>query len=244
MGILAAKMKRSVKQNEPMNAERAMESPYLNARRAWNDHVGGVVSERNTSRVLALSGMMLALIAFGALAYVATQSRFLPYIVEVDKLGRPLAVGFSERVSPTDPRIVRAAVASWVEDARVVSMDGVYQHKAIRRVYALVSMNDPAYVKLNEYFDPADGSTKFKRAQTELVSAEIETILPQSENTWQVEWIETTRDRQGAVKGKPQRWKALVNIYHAPPTTETSEDELRANPAGLFVRDFAWSKQG
>jgi len=37
--------------------------------------------------------------------------------------------------------------------------------------------------------------------------------------------------------------RSLVTIYVVEPTTETSEEQMRNNPLGLYVRDFSWSKQ-
>ena len=37
-------------------------------------------------------------------------------------------------------------------------------------------------------------SSPFKRAENETVSIEIASVIPQTPDTWQVDWIETTRD--------------------------------------------------
>ncbi|MNN98933.1 VirB8 protein [compost metagenome] len=57
-----------------------------------------------------------------------------------------------------------------------------------------------------------------------------------------MDWEESTRDRQGLLKSKAT-WRALVTTYVAEPTTQTSEEQVRMNPIGTFVRDFSWSKQ-
>jgi type IV secretion system protein VirB5 len=75
------------------------------------------------------------------------------------------------------------------------------------------------------------------------VNIEIETTLQQTGETWQVDWIETTRDRQGVPKSPPQRWRALVTVYMVETTPETTEEQMRDNPLGIHVRDFSWSKQ-
>jgi type IV secretion system protein VirB5 len=41
-----------------------------------------------------------------------------------------------------------------------------------------------------------------------MVNVEIKTAIPQTPDTWQVEWEETARDRQGTPKGKPAIWRA------------------------------------
>ena len=40
----------------------------------------------------------------------------------------------------------------------------------------------------------------FKRAETEIVSVEVKSVLPTSDRSYEVEWAETTRDLYGTVK--------------------------------------------
>jgi len=117
------------------------------------------------------------------------------------------------------------------------------QRKAVFRVYSMLAPNDPATTKANEWLNGTADSSPFRRAAKETVSVEIDTVLAQTPDTWQVDWIETTRDRQGVLKGSPQRWRALVTVYTVPATAETTEQQMRDNPLGIHVRDFAWSKQ-
>ncbi|MBP6501070.1 MAG: conjugal transfer protein TrbF, partial [Thauera sp.] len=37
--------------------------------------------------------------------------------------------------------------------------------------------------------------------------------------------------------------RALVTVYVAEATPSTSEEQIRNNPIGLYVRDFSWAKQ-
>ena len=41
------------------------ENPYLAARRTWNDHVGGVVSQRQTWQVIGILSLLIALAGVG-----------------------------------------------------------------------------------------------------------------------------------------------------------------------------------
>ena len=81
------------------------------------------------------------------------------------------------------------------------------------------------------------------RAVTETVSIEILSVIPQTPDTWQVDWMESVRDRQGIMKDKPFRMRALVTVYTVPATPQTTEEQVRNNPLGIYVRDFSWSKQ-
>ncbi|MOA36705.1 VirB8 protein [compost metagenome] len=76
-----------------------------------------------------------------------------------------------------------------------------------------------------------------------MVSLEILSVIPQTPDTWQVDWMETTRDRQGVAKGPPVRMRALVTVYTIAATSQTTEEQVRNNPLGIYVRDFSWAKQ-
>lgn len=218
-------------------------NPYLAARRTWNDHVGGVVASRQMAMLGGVLCLLIALAAVGGMTYIGSQSRFIPMVVEVDKLGQHAAAMPLDRAQPADPRVVRASVAAWIADARLVTPDVALQRKAVLQVYALLAPNDAATAKMNEWLNGAETSSPFKRAANETVSIEVETTLQQTAETWQVDWIETTRDRQGALKSAPQRWRALVTVYTVEATPETTEEQMRDNPLGIHVRDFTWSKQ-
>ena len=75
-----------------------------------------------------------------------------------------------------------------------------------------------------------------------MVSVEIKTVIPQTPDTWQVEWVETTRDRQGTLNGQPVTWRALVTTYIAEVTPNTTDEQLRNNPLSIYVRDYSWSR--
>lgn len=221
----------------------ATDNPYLTARRSWNEHVGAVVSSRQTWQVVGILSLLIALASVGGIVYIGSQSKFVPYVVQVDKLGQAVAVAPAEAAAHADKRVIEASVASFVADARLVTPDVALQRKAIFRVYSMLSPNDPAAARMNEWLSATEESKPFNRAKHETISIDITSALPQTPETWQVDWIETTRDRQGLLKGQPFRMRALVNVYVVQPTNNTTEEQIRNNPLGIFVRDFSWSKQ-
>lgn len=217
------------------------DNPYLNARRVWNAHEGDILASRTMWQVVGITSLLIALCAVGGVIHIGQQSKFVPYVIEVDKLGQTAAVARADRAAPVDSRVLHATVAAWIVDARLVTPDITVQRAAIFRLYALMSPSDPGTPKMNEWLSN-ESNNPFKRAAKETVHVEITSVLPQSAETWQVDWIEETRDRQGGLKGKV-RMRALLNVYVAPPDAKTDETQIRRNPLGIFVRDFSWSKQ-
>ena len=70
-------------------------NPYLEARRTWN-HIGAVnLASRQMFQLLGVLSLLMALSAVGGMTYIGSQSKFVPYVVQVDKLGQQAAVGAS-----------------------------------------------------------------------------------------------------------------------------------------------------
>jgi len=122
----------------------------------------------------------------------------------------------------------------------MITIDPHLQRKAIYELYAHLSQKDPAVVKMDEWLNGKPESNPFKRAETETVNIQIRTIVPQTANTWQVEWIETTRNLEGNMQGLPTTYRALVTTYSANQENITDE-QLRNNPLGIYIQDFNWS---
>jgi type IV secretion system protein VirB5 len=220
------------------------ENPYLNARRYWNDNLKSLAVERQTIILLALLALLVGLAGVGGMAYIGSQTKFVPHIIEVDKLGQPLAIGNAEGLTNTNKQVViRARLASLINDARMVTPDVQLQTDAIYRVYASITQNDPSMAKMNQWYNGSEKSTPFVRAQKETVSVQIDSALPLSDESWQLDWTETTRDRQGFEVKPTEKWRALITVYLVAPTRETTEEQLFKNPLGIYIKDFSWSKQ-
>ena len=215
------------------------DSPYLTARRSWNDHTARLKTEKFVWQLVGIISLLIALSSVGGIIYIGQQSKFVPYIVQVDKLGKAVGYAQAQRASAPNQLITRAEIADFIAASRIVTPDSDLQRKAIFRVYAKLAHNDSATAEMNEFYMTKDA---FERAKTEVVSTEIRSVMPQTNQTWEVEWIETVRDRSGVLKSR-SNWRALVTVYHVPVSEKTTEAQLLQNPTGLFVRDFSWSKR-
>ena len=219
------------------------ENPYLSARRTWNDHMRGIQASRNMWQVFALLCLLIALAGVGGAIAIGSQSKFIPYVVQVNKLGEAIAVSRADIAAVADQRVVHASIAAFINDLRMVTPDIALQRRAIFSAYAMLSNNDPATVKANEWFNSSEASSPFKRAETQTVNVEIISVIPQSPETWQVDWLEKIYDRQGHLTEPPFKMRALLRVYNKPTTQSTTEEQIRNNPLGIYIQDFSWSKQ-
>ena len=114
-------------------------------------------------------------------------------------MARAKAYGAVSPSDKADPRIIKASVIKFVEAWRSVSSDAWLQRKQIFDAYAFIARADPAYVTLSEYWQKAENEP-FARAEKETVSVEVKSVLPVTDNSYQIEWVETIRDRRGKQK--------------------------------------------
>lgn len=222
----------------------SQENPYLTARRTWNEHVGGVVSSRQTWQIIGIGSMLISLSAVAGMIHIGSQSKFVPFVVQVPETTHiPVFVGPVTQAGAVDPRVVQASVVEFIESARLITPDRAVERSAILKVYSMLMPETPAIMKMNEYLNGSPEQDHMALAATETQDIQVTDILPQSDNTWQIDWLETVRDRDGTPKESPYRMRALVTVTIIPPDAATTEEQVRANPLGVFVRDFSWSKQ-
>lgn len=222
------------KKNRSKKKAEAPENPYLNARKQWNFIMGDMISAKRMWQFIGLASLLINLVAVAGLIYIGSQSKFIPYIVEVDKLGESVTVGRADQASPVDDRITKATLANLIVHARTITTDAALQRKYILDLYSKINAKDPAAIKMNEWFK----TSPFKRAESTLVNVEVKSVLKQSDSTWQIDWIETTRTHDGNLAKPAEQMRGLFNIYFEPPEDEA---KILANPTGLYVKDFSWA---
>ena len=215
-------------------------SPVYNAQKlAWNERYA--IHAQSARRWQATSFSCIALAAGMAAwtGYLASQPKFVPYIVEEDHLGEQRAVGVAPKLAPTDLRTIQNDIRRWVENVRTVSVDAQDQKKFIWEAANHTNEHGPAWGELMGWWKD---HYPFDRAKSEKVTVTINSILPREANQWKlwvVKWKEETRTRSGELIGKPEDKEASITMtYRAP----KSDNDFRINPTGNYVDDFDWTK--
>jgi type IV secretion system protein VirB5 len=212
------------------------ESPYVAARREWNERYGDYIAAAKAWRLAAFVALGVAAVAVGAIAWVGAQNRVVPYIVEVNNLGESIVVARADHMQRADNRVLKAQLARFVVAWRTVTADLSVARRNVNELYAMLSATDPATIVLNDYMRQ---NSPFERAANETVNVEITNLLPISGETWQIEWIETRRTRHGETIDVT-RWRCSPTIAFQQPKDDA---DIMRNPIGLFIKEIAWSKQ-
>jgi type IV secretory pathway TrbF-like protein len=220
---------------QPSSKEESIGSPYLVARREWDERYGGLIKRAQQWRAAAVLALLVALAEAIVIIGVATRPRTVPYVVAVDSLGRVAAAGAIDRTSSMDDRMKQAVITQWVQDMRGVTSDGLAERAAIDHVYAMIGSQSAAQTIVTDYFR---ANQPFERGSHETVQVEVNAILPNSPHSFEVDWTETQR----TLDGKPissDKWRGIFTLAMNPPTDEAV---LRVNPFGIYVMDITWSK--
>lgn len=224
--------------HDSSQSEQVPDNPYLNAQSAWLERYGSFIQQAYNWRLIAMLEAVAIIIGVFGLIYVAGQSKFVPYIVDVNQEGLPINVHLAAETGPVDQRVVHAELANWVTNARSVVTDRIVEKQNIDGMFDMVQNGSAASGFLNSYY-PAAGHSPFQRALTSTDAVEITAILPISNQTYVVQWTETIRDPQGRVTST-QNWEGSISVAFTPPTTEA---QVIKNPIGMYITSVSWTQK-
>jgi type IV secretion system protein TrbF len=218
-----------------------VENPYLATRMVWNAHITHLEIQNHLLKIWLIVAGVVVIVAVAGALQIATRSKFVPYVVEVDKLGDALAIDPATRsASAFDPRIVRSTLTSWLTSVRTITPDIAMARRNILTSYAFVKQGDPAKAVLDEWYAGTPGADPISRSRKELVNIETGGILEQTGNTWQVDWTETTRLPDGTRYSRKQ-YRMTIQVYLAEHPDE-NESEIRLNPLGIYIKSVHWTE--
>jgi type IV secretion system protein VirB5 len=215
------------------------ENPYIAARQEWDDRYGSYIARARTWQVIGLVSMAIAGISVLINGWQATQSKVVPFIVEVDKLGQYHAYGVAEKTKLGDERFVKAQFVNFITDFRSVSSDTVLQRHRIFSAYKYVLKGSPANNMLDQFFnDPSNDP--FAKSKEMTVTVQVNNVLQSSPNSYQIEWTETVRDARSGDVVFTENWKGIIEAELGKPSEDAAE--IIKNPSGVYIKNFSMAK--
>jgi type IV secretion system protein VirB5 len=199
----------------------------------WDERIGSARAQARNWRLMAFAGLALSTGLSAGLLWQSMQSRVVPYVVEVDRLGEARAVApVGEDYDPTDPQIAWH-LGQFIGNVRSVSLDPVLMRRNWLSAYDFVTARGARF--LDAY---ARSAQPFASVGDRTVSVQVTSVVRASDRSFQVKWIETAYDH-GSLAGT-SRWTAILSIDVKPPK---SADELRKNPLGLRIDAIDWTRE-
>jgi type IV secretion system protein VirB5 len=209
------------------------ETPYQRAGQLWDERIGSARVQARNWRLMAFGGLGLTIGLSGALVWQSTQSRVVPYVVEVDQLGQARAVSpAAADYRPTDPQIAWH-LARFITNIRSKSLDPVLMRENWLSAYDFAT--DRGALFLGQY---ARFSAPFANVGDRTVSVQVTSVVRASDSSFQVKWTESQYERGSLAT--TSRWTAILTVQMRPPR---SADTLRKNPLGLYVDAIDWSRE-
>jgi type IV secretory pathway TrbF-like protein len=213
------------------------ESPYLNAKREWNERYGSYIKQAYDWKIIGMISMTVSIVLAFGLVVILKQNRLIPYIVQIDPNGSVVTSKMASNDHAFSDNIIRAAVVDWLTQIRTVTSDINLTRAFQTKAFAHLSGNMPATKTINEHFEK--GFLPLKRMKYETVSLEIESALPVSKNSWQLEWTEIIRARDGSFL-RSEKYSGFINTIFV---DVTDSKQAMQNPMGLFIKDFNWNQR-
>ena len=198
-------------------------NPYLAARHEWDERYGSLITRERNWRIMALFARPLrswpsaACSAFDEVAYRSV--RRCHGFARPHHGRRRRGRGFD-----SDDRLKRATLFNWVEDLRTVTVTG---SPSGRPSTAFMPTSPAAPRRRRSSASSIDPPRHRSAPPRKPSSVEVRSVLPTSERTFEVEWMETTRDLYGAVKGQ-DHWKARSPLPSTRPWTNVWPGSTRS----------------
>lgn len=209
------------------------ETPYQRAGQLWDERIGSARVQARNWRLMAFGGLLLTTGLSAALVWQSMQSRVVPYIVEVDRLGEARSVAPAPTdYRPTDPQIAWH-LGRFISSIRSRSFDPVLMRENWLSAYDFTT--ERATLFLGEY---ARAENPFAEVGRQTVSVQVTSVVRASDASFQVKWIESRYER-GSLSGT-SRWTAMLTVRVQAPR---SAERLRKNPLGLYVEAIDWSRE-
>jgi type IV secretory pathway TrbF-like protein len=208
-------------------------TPYQKAAQVWDDRIGSSRVQARNWRLMAFGGLLLSTGLSGGLLWQSMQSRVVPYVVAVDRLGEPRAIAPADQhYQPTDPQIAWF-IAHFITGVRSISLDPVLMRENWLSAYDFVTGRGALF--LSGY---ARDSNPFGEVGTRTVSVQVTSVVRASDRSFQVKWIERAYER-GNLAGT-SHWTAILSVVQRAPASAVV---LRKNPLSLYVDAIDWSQE-
>jgi len=208
-------------------------TPYQRARQEWDARMGSAVLSARSWRMTAFASFGLAAALGVSLTMVALDQRTFVHVVEVSPEGQVMQVRAADgRWNPTNAQIAHH-LGRFVRLVRSLPTDGVVLRENWLEAYRFLTPQ--AAAQLSEIARQDDPFLSLGRVGR---TVHIRSIMARSGNTWEVTWVERATNATGTRDGEV--YSGVFTVTTRPPR---NADEVAANPLGLLISDFSWSRE-
>lgn len=220
---------------QPAKVPAIDDTPWAKAEAAYEDRVLRVQAQVANWRMFAFISLAIAAAAVAGLIWVALKSKFIPMVMEVDKLGQTVAVKalYGDEAVTDSQRQVYREMFDLIENLRSVTTDRQANNDRLTKGFSRLTGAAERYVRTELRKAPPNEVGASKTVQVIVRSA-----LKLTGKSWQVDWEEHSFSLAGEEVGV-ERWRATVQ-YELNPSGD--EKAIRRNPIGFTVPELSWQR--
>lgn len=207
-----------------------IETPYSRAGMEWDARLGSARKAAFSWRLVACGALLSNLVLGGGIIYQSTKATVTPYVVEVTTAGEVRTVGLAHVAYRPSQAAMQAQLREFVRTIRGLTTDPVVVRERWLQAYASVTPRGT-----NQLTALARERDPFGKVGKQSIAVDVQRILPVSENSYDVRWIETNYD----INGIQTERVAYSGIFGIALKAPKNEQEIRANPLGVWVDSFA-----
>ena len=213
---------------------------YLVARREWLERYGDYISQARNWRLTALLSLGVAALFGAGMVYEADRVHVVPYVVEVNHLGRAVHLAQEVQAGTFDLPVVRHVIAHWVRDVRERLPVVPAEKQIYKSTYDIVGNKESR--QITAYFErhnPYSNFTKNEGGRTVDVTSVLPVGTPTAKGgTMQVQWTETQYGSSGSIRWQ-REYEGTVTYRIQPPSSNPAI--LKGDPFGIFITSFTWN---
>lgn len=211
-----------------------VDTPYTRARLEWDARIGSAAVQSANWRLALICTLGVLALSVLVSLYLATRASVVPHIVEVDSLGAATYRGPAGSAVTPSEAVVRHELARFIELTRTLTSDAPLLRQRLVDVDKLLTTRGQA-----AYRQWGKDENPMEQAKTRTTAVEIQSAVPLSHDTWQIDWQERAWDRNGTSLGKPVLWRAMLKVAQMTPKTP---QQMQNNPLGIYIDEFHWNR--
>lgn len=215
-------------------SKEGLETSVLDGRREFFDRYFQLAKMINNLRLMLLGSLAIGVIAVGGMVALALQNKVVPYVVELNGNSEMVRVTRADVAEKPTDNMVMASLRLFVIGARTVFLDRRAQQMQMNTAYSMILAGSPAYKAMEDFHT---ANNPYEKSKTETVEVAVSSFPKISDDTWQVEWTETTKQLSGKVLSV-RNWQGTFKVKIIPPT---DVNQISVNPFGIYVEWLSWT---
>lgn len=204
----------------------------------YDSYVSKLIADCNAWRLVALACVILIALALAFLAYTIHLPQTKLVVIGVNDIGQTKYYGETSGISydgyELKDNIIQNMLTDFIKKTYLVTTDSELMYNNFTEAMSLLDQAKRRnYEMMIKDTDPFSQVGKIKR------TASIESIIPVSSSSYQVDWTNTESDIDGYYSTQ-RHYKGIFTLQKvtAKQYNEMKKEERIKNPMGIFITDY------